>query len=323
MCIGLALCWSFFTLLFKAKPKVYLNMGQTWFAFIREGLPFALVSLLRPGMNSAISLHGHLFTRWNPVGKQMRVFRFILNRADLVTVLGEVQKKCLIDAGVKSPCIQVVNNSCEVPICTDLQQKQPASFLYLSNLIESKGYRIFLEALGELASLLPEEEAPVTNILCGKIWPTGEAGEFSSEQEARSWIEGMVAQINSYGKITVSWKEGAYGGEKLDLFRESTFFAFPSQYKVEAQPLVLLEAMASGCVIITSTVGEIPSTVSPDCSSTLEDCSAQTLAAEMLSMIQLPVKELASKQQSAIARYQQNFSPQIYKDTWSSIFARL
>ena len=89
----------------------------------------------------------------------------------------------------------------------------------------------------------------------------------SSEQEARSWIEGIAAQINSYEKITVSWKEGALGGEKLDLFRGSTSFAFPSQHKVEARPPVLLKAMASGCAIITSTVEEIPSTVSPNCSS--------------------------------------------------------
>ena len=54
----------------------------------------------------------------------------------------------------------------------------------------------------------------------------------------------------------VSLKEGVFGEDKLDLFREASIFVLPSYY--ENFPLVVLEASAAGQAIITTPVGAVP-----------------------------------------------------------------
>ncbi len=50
--------------------------------------------------------------------------------------------------------------------------------------------------------------------------------------------------------------DGAWGNEKIDLFRRASIFFFPSRF--ENFPLVVLEAAASGMAILTTPVGALP-----------------------------------------------------------------
>lgn len=49
-----------------------------------------------------------------------------------------------------------------------------------------------------------------------------------------------------------------YGEDKISFFRAIDVFLFPTQYINEAQPLVLLEAMSQGCMVIAYGRGYIP-----------------------------------------------------------------
>ena len=107
---------------------------------------------------------------------------------------------------------------------------------------------------------------------------------YSTAQAARDEIAEIIAQTNASGRIAVEWVEGARGDTKLSLYRGAHLFVFPSQYPVEAQPLVLLEAMASGCAIITSTVGEIPFTMG-EIGRLVEEISPVSVAESMAELV--------------------------------------
>ena len=51
---------------------------------------------------------------------------------------------------------------------------------------------------------------------------------------------------------------------KDDFYKKSTFFIFLSEYKNEAEPLVLLEAISKGAIPIATKVGEIPTLIPID-----------------------------------------------------------
>ena len=117
----------------------------------------------------------------------------------------------------------------------------------------------------------------VDAVLCGRLV----ASEYSSgrvgEREAEKWIVERIERINRTERVRVRWVKGAIGSEKAALFRKADLFVLPTRYAVEAQPLVLLEAMASGCAIVTTSIGEIPTILDPQCAALIGSATVDEL----------------------------------------------
>ncbi len=310
------------------KPVLHLNLGQSMASFVRIGMPYFLVRGLRRGMRVVVSLHGSIFMQWERDSRETRVFRWFLNSAALTTVLGDKQKAKLVQLGIPESKIKVVPNTCELDIMDDeaVSRKHradgPVRILHLSLLIESKGYPEFLEALEKLASQpLPQ---PLDAVLCGPLSYSAHCTRFTNDADKQRWIEDKITAINAVPntRVTVRWIPGARGEEKQRLFKDAQVFVFPSLFPVEAQPLVLLEALASGCSLITSTVGEIPSTVNPDCACLLEEVSTDSVASAMESLAaDAPRRERLAL--NGVERMRGPFSARAYADTWETIFNEL
>lgn len=174
-----ALLWSFVKNLctlasyYPSKNVIYyLNLSQTLFGFCRDGLPVLLATLLKSRKRLVISLHGNLFMGWKPRSLISSLFLFQLKRASLITVLGPKQLEHLVRQGIGRDKIRIVDNASFTEIAVNsLHQKLaqsggPLHILHLSNLIESKGYPIFLEALLMLAQ---DDAIEVDGVLCGKF----------------------------------------------------------------------------------------------------------------------------------------------------------
>ena len=275
----------------KSEPIV-VNLGQTRFAIIRDGLPLLVRRTLKRDQRTIISLHGSLFTNWSIQSFEARFLRTITQAVSFITVLGPRQKKQLGELGLDVKKIIHLDNTCLLPAITkqqylDKQAIQPIKVLYLSNLLETKGYVEFVESIRQLAT---QDKIPITSTLCGSIMLMDSDTRFQNRIEAANWIKQQIDSINQSKNVRMRWINGAAGQVKENLFRDAHIFVLPSFYKVEAQPLAILEALASGCAVITSTAGEIPTMVSEQTAILLDEISATTIAEAIITLQSDPNK---------------------------------
>jgi glycosyltransferase involved in cell wall biosynthesis len=119
-----------------------------------------------------------------------------------------------------------------------------STILFLSNLIESKGVFILLEA----CVLLKKKQIPFRCIFIG-----GE-GDITANQ-----FQDEVSELNL--KEEVEYQGKKYGFDKEDAFAKADIFAFPTYYHNETFGLVNLEAMKHSLPVISTFEGAIPEVV--------------------------------------------------------------
>lgn len=117
--------------------------------------------------------------------------------------------------------------------------------LFLSNLIESKGVFILLDALKIL-------QGKAYSFVCDFVG--GETKEINSQRFAEEVSKrGLNQQVVYHGR--------KYGKDKDKMFEESDIFVFPTYYDNETFGLVNLEAMAHFLPVISTKEGGIPDVV--------------------------------------------------------------
>jgi glycosyltransferase involved in cell wall biosynthesis len=116
--------------------------------------------------------------------------------------------------------------------------------LFLSNLIESKGVYVLLDA----CRILKVRNIPFTCIYVG-----GE-GDITAIQ-----FENKVRQMGLQNDVFYQGKK--FGLEKENAFAEADIFAFPTFYNNECFPIVNLEAMQFALPIISTFEGGVPEVI--------------------------------------------------------------
>jgi len=109
---------------------------------------------------------------------------------------------------------------------------------YISNITKEKGG----DTLIDLAYEIKKNKLPIDFMIAG---PCPE--DDLLQKISRSEKEGAL-----------KWQGGVYGKEKELFYKELDVFIFPTQYKNEAEPLVIWEALASGIPVISYNRGCIP-----------------------------------------------------------------
>lgn len=123
-------------------------------------------------------------------------------------------------------------------------ENKPAKLLFLSNLIESKGVFVLLEACRILKDKGIDFECTFV----------GGEGDISSNTFYKKTRElNLIDQVVYIGK--------KYGEEKNQIFSESDIFVFPTFYHNETFGLVNLEAMQHYLPVVSTFEGGIPSVV--------------------------------------------------------------
>lgn len=118
---------------------------------------------------------------------------------------------------------------------------QSIQILYLSNLIPGKGYVELADAYIELEEAFKKQ----VNILY--------VGGFESQESENEFLAKIKTHngLNYIGKFID-------GEKKRELYCQSQVFCLPTYYPFEGQPISILEAYATGCVVITSDHSGIP-----------------------------------------------------------------
>jgi len=311
----------------RSDDAICVALGQTRFALVRDGAPLLAAGLLGLSARAVVSLHGSPFMRWSRDSLRAWMLRRIAQAACYVTVLGPRQREQMVHLGLSPSRIVWMDNTCDLAPLTGREcvrkhgdtKTQSLRVLYLSNLLETKGYPAFVRAIDMLAA---RSDVRVEATLCGPIVRMDDDVLFASTEEVRGWLQSQIRRINDSGHVRLRWIEGAYGADKEALFRQAHVFVLPTRYPVEAQPLTILEALASGCTVVTTRVGEIPSTVSEKTAVFLDDTNPETIAQAIVDLYHDPERrtQLAL---NGLALFRERFSYERHIDRWEQILMGL
>lgn len=310
-------------LLARRGSWLIVCIGQSRFSFLRDSIPILLGRVALGRKRIIIPLHGSLFLHWSRGSFDARVFSFLLGNAGLVAVLGQRHKSRLVELGISPNRIEVIVNSCDAePLSPEqLEAKikgaagRSLQLLFLGSLIDTKGYPEYLEAVQRLS--VPDGPGLEATV-CGQFAASEYAKRLNDVESATAWIEEKVAGINRSPRARARWVRGARGLAKTTLLREADVFLLPTRYAVEAQPVALLEAMASGCAIITTRAGEIPTILDEECAILVEATDIDGIAAaiQALSVDSGRRRKLAS---AALRRFTGSYGLEKHLDLWESI----
>jgi len=230
----------------QERPRlVYLPIAQSTLGFLRDSLLFQAARWHRVPV--VVHLHGASFgSFYKGANRAVRaVVRWSLRDVPAAIVLGPSTRGAF-EGLIPPERVHVVPNGIPSPP-PFLPRPDPLDrfdVLYVSNMIEGKGYRDLLGAIPEVVRMHPTLRVRL-------------AGEWSSARER----DAVSAEIQRLGLGDhVRFVSTATGIRKAQLFQGARVFVFPPT-AVEGQPVVILEAMSFGLPVITTRLGGIPDIV--------------------------------------------------------------
>lgn len=192
-----------------------------------------------------IYLHHH---SWSYISKKcwcMAVINSMVDRCGAHIFLCETMRVEFAKTYGKTCKSIIISNSSFINTPSTLKRKSDRNLTigHLSNLSIEKG----LDAVVNVFKLLKDEGASVRLVLAGP----------ASDRSSRKIIDNVRLMY----KESVTYLGPVYDQEKVDFFRKIDVFLFPTRYKLEAQPLVVFEALHSGTPVIAYARGCIDSQI--------------------------------------------------------------
>ena len=227
------------------SDTIYMTPGQTFFGVLKY-YPFILISIIFK-KETIIHVHGdYLWKEFeNLKGANQKIFHHVLSKFNKGIVLSPKLRRNLNPFLKKNNIYEVYNfvedNILNNITLTDIKNKnlKELNIVFLSNLMIEKGIFDLLEAL----LLLKNKNIPFKASIAGAI-------DISSKKELDVLFIKLQKEVKYLGVV----KNNA----KLKLLLNSNIFVFPTYYTMEGQPISILEAMATGNIIITTMHAGIP-----------------------------------------------------------------
>jgi glycosyltransferase involved in cell wall biosynthesis len=228
----------------RRAELIYLTVSESLAGNLKD--LFIYLICFRKLSRTYIHLHGGsikklLFDKYRILAK---INAFFISRLAGVIVLGESHNE-VFENFIAREKFHIVSNSVEDLFFINeaslhLKYDNPPvlNILFLSNLINGKGYRELLDAF---LALNTDERT---------CFSLHFAGAFESENQKNVFLKkiGGIENIHYHGVV--------YGLKKRDLLRSAHLFCLPTSY-FEGQPISILEAYASGCVVLSTIIGGI------------------------------------------------------------------
>jgi glycosyltransferase involved in cell wall biosynthesis len=234
----------------KNKPDlVYIMPATAGFAFIRD---FAFAFALKLMKKNIIY---HLRTRITDEDKNNRIKNYILKKAFKnckVIVLGQ-ELKSNIKTYFHEDDIFILPNAVQQTLNNEMYEKiekerltgSGSRLVFISNMMKPKGWPVTIEA----ANILNQMNINFSLIFAGS-WP--------SDKEKDEFYN-LVTKYKLNDKVSYAGYVDAEG--KNNLLANSDILVFPTEYKFEALPRVIIEAFEYGLPVITTRNGSIPDMV--------------------------------------------------------------
>jgi glycosyltransferase involved in cell wall biosynthesis len=290
-------------LIIKWKPDLcYLTPSSDGRGFYRD---FFLVQGLKL-FNCNLLLHFHNKAPKKWISKKInRFFLRIFFRKVKIILLGE---SLFFE---KSPFIQLKDvYFCPNGVLSMYQNIIPSRnlssvirFLFLSNMMESKGVYLLLEACKILKDRNYEFK-------CDFVGGWKDISEFDFNKKADNF--GLTTEVIAHGP--------KFNDDKLSFFDSADVFIFPTFYHGETFGLVLLEAMDASLPCISTDNGEIKNLIIDNITGfCVPQKSVQDLAEKMIWMIENP-KERVSMGVQARKRFEEYYTVDVFENKLLEIF---
>jgi len=238
----------FVTRMIVRRPDcVYITIAPGGVAFIKDSILVAISRLFNTP--TILHIHGRGIERRSQNSKIYRAYYRAISRQCYFVCLSDSLAKDIQYVHDNKP--RIIPNgirSSKTSIATKcLQHGEKIELLYLSNYHPMKGVIEFIKSVGKLCQVVN------TSIVNAHI--VGDETRFLRSADLNKLIDDMGLRkiIHVHGPL--------YGKEKFKLMSNSDIFVFPTKYENEAFPLVILEAMEAGMMVVSTDVGGIPDIV--------------------------------------------------------------
>lgn len=231
----------------KNNDRIYLSLAESFFGNLRDLFIYGICYKSRHKLFIHMLGGAGMKKILEGKGFQKKINSFFINDIAGVIVEGSVNFEVFSKAICKKK-IHIIPNFAEdflfvndEEIKAKFSDKQSIQILYLSNLIPGKGYDELADAYIELE----EASKKQVNIVF--------VGGFESKKSENEFLAKIKIHdgLNYIGKFID-------GEKKRELYCQSQVFCLPTYYPFEGQPISILEAYATGCVVVTSNHSGIP-----------------------------------------------------------------
>lgn len=309
----MGILWRYSRAVAARRGTVYLTIAQSPHGFLRDAVMIVLARLF--GHRVVCHLHGGNYGEFFAAqpGWLQRCIRRALLASERLLVLGERIRAAFNFEPRLAERIAVVPNG--LPI-RDLPRTEPkilperggggkVQILYLSNLVESKGY---LELLHAIALL--RERYGIDDLFCHFCGiflanPPDDVRVRSAEQ-ARELFErsvrelGLEHHVRFHGPVT--------GADKAAMLEQAHVFVLPTHYNNEGQPISIIEAMAFGAVVVSTDYRAIPDMVQDGVTGRLVPSRDPEAIAEALHELIRDPERYRAMSRAAVRRVEEDFT---------------
>ena len=221
------------------KPDlVYVTASSTGLGFMKDSLLVGMIK--RKGFPVVVHFHNKGVSMNHSCILKKRYTRFFDN-VSVIMLSGRLYSD--IAEYVPRERVSFCPNGVDDPGVLPKYRHEVPHILFLSNLIESKGLLVLLDA----CVLLKERGVPFVLDIAG-----GETAEISAER--------LFSETESRGLTEMVCYHGSVAGEKKDsMYLNADIFTLPSYN--DCFPLVVLEAMAHSLPVVSTDEGAIPDIV--------------------------------------------------------------
>ncbi len=235
--------WILFanTMRTRSFDLVHLNPSVGSKALLRDGVLLLIAKVFRKPV--VVFMHGwdEDFER-RVLNRLAWLFRAVFGRADCFVVLGAEFEKKLKSLGYSkaifrqaAPVEEGIFRGCKEYVAARKLRSggRGCRILFLARIERTKGIYEALEAYGIIKQSFPSASLVV-------------AGDGSE-------LHNAIEYARTKNLADLSFRGHVAGAEKLEIFKSSDIYLFPSY--TEGLPISVLEAMACGLPIVTSAVG--------------------------------------------------------------------
>ena len=171
------------------------------------------------------------------------IYRFVFRNSLVIHLSENLVRKEILSLGLRNIKIQIIPNGIKKVIIPENRNKPDyINILYLSNLFPGKGFHELIEVFGKLA----KDDSNIYLHIAGGFPYLG----------IRKKVKKQILKSGLSSRIFL--KGPRYDEEKSRIYGEADIFVFPSFFRQECFPLVIIEAMQAGLPVITTREGAIP-----------------------------------------------------------------